>query len=121
MHSGLLAKKSRWLKVWRQRCFELLASGELVYSHQGRELGRVALKGAAVTTPSSCCHSKREFVVRSAGQVLTLRATDTDERDTWVRKLNACAFLAARLAESDLHWSLLPRLVRPQTLLWCHG
>jgi hypothetical protein len=48
-----------------------LASGELVYSHQGRELGRVALKGAAVTTPSSCCHSDREFVVRSAGQVLT--------------------------------------------------
>ena len=103
--------------MWRQRCFELLASGELVYSHQGRELGRVALKGAAVTTPSSCCHSDREFVVRSAGQVLTLRAADADEREAWVRKLNACAFLAARLAESDTHWSLLPRLVRPQTQL----
>jgi hypothetical protein len=110
-------KKSKWLRVWRPRAFALTASGELVYSHQGRELGRVALKSAAVTTPSSCCHSDREFVVRSAGQVLTLRATDADERDTWVCKLNACAFLAARLAESDLHWSQLPRLVRPQTLL----
>jgi len=85
--------------VWRQRCFELLASGELVYSHQGRELGRVALKGAFVTTPSSCCDSRREFVVRSAGQVLTLRATDADERDTWVRKLNAYSHLAACLIE----------------------
>ena len=73
--------------MWRQRCFELLASGELVYSHQGRELGRVALKGVTVTTPSSCCHSEREFAVRAAGQVLTLRAANADERDTWVRKL----------------------------------
>ncbi len=103
--------------MWRQRCFELLASGELVYSHQGRELGRVALAGVTVTTPSSGWFSEREFVVRSAGQVLTLRATDAYDQDTWVRKLNACAFLAARLAESDLHWSLLPRLVKPQTLL----
>ena len=79
--------------MWRQRCFELLASGELVYSHQGRELGRVALKGAAVTTPSSCCHSEREFVVRSAGQVLTLRAADADERDTWVRKVLPYTYL----------------------------
>jgi len=70
-----------------------LASGELVYSHQGRELGRVALKGAAVTTPSSCCHSDREFVVRSDGQVLTLRAADAKERDTWVRKLLPYTYL----------------------------
>ena len=89
---GLLAKKSRWL-VWRQRCFELLSSGELVYSHQGRELGRVALKGAAVTTPSSCCHSEREFVVRSAVQVLTLRATDAEEREIWVRKVLPYTYL----------------------------
>ena len=68
----MLDKKSRWLKVWRRRSFELLSSGELVYSEPGgRELGRVALKGAIVTTPSG---RDREFEVRSAGQVLTLRA-----------------------------------------------
>ncbi len=95
-----------WL-LWRQRSFELLASGYLVYSEPGgRELGRVALKGASVTTPSSCCDNRREFVVRAAGQVLTLRATDAGERYTWEHKLtrglNAYTSLAARLAEGDM-------------------
>ena len=99
----VLAKKSRWLKVWRQRSFELLSSGELVYSEPGgRELGRVALKGAAVTTPSSCCSSDREFAVRGAWQVLTLRATDADERDLWSRKLIAFINLTVRLAAGDM-------------------
>ena len=75
-----------------------MSSGELVYSEPGgRELGRVALKGAAVTAPSSCCSSDREFAVRGAGQVLTLRATDADERDLWTRKLNACAIVVTTL------------------------
>ena len=89
--------------MWRRRSFELLSSGDFVFSEPGgRELGRVALKGAAVTTPSGWLSSDREFAVRGAGQVLTLRATDADERDTWVRKLNAYFFLAACLAEGDM-------------------
>ena len=84
--------------MWRLRSFELLSSGELVYSEPGgRELGRVALKGAAVTIPSSCCSSDREFAVRGEGQVLTLRATDINERDLWTRKLNAVAIVVTTL------------------------
>ena len=94
----VLAKKSRWLKVWRRRSFELLSSCELVYSEPGgRELGRVALKGAAVTAPSGWFSSDREFAVRSAGKVLTLRATDADERELWTRKLSACAIVVTAL------------------------
>ena len=101
-----------WLKVWRRRSFELFSSGELVYSEPGgRELGRMALKGAAVTTPSGWFSSDREFAVRGAGQVLTLRATDADERDLWTRKLNACVYLFARLDESDMQWPQLQLLV----------
>ena len=62
----------------------------------------MALKGAAVTTPFSCCHSEREFVVRSAGQVLTLRAADADERDTWVRKLLPYTYLVRSLKDFRL-------------------
>ena len=84
--------------MWEQRSFELLSSGELVYSEPGgRELGRVALKGAAVTTPSGWFSSDREFAVRGAGQVLTLRAADADERDLWTRKLNAVAIVVTTL------------------------
>ena len=54
----------------------------------GPELGRVALRGAAVTAPSSWFSSAHDFDVRPAeGQLLQLRAADSDDRDTWVRHL----------------------------------
>ena len=89
LHSGLLLKKSKWLREWRPRAFALTASGELVYSQPaGPELGRVALRGASVTAPSGWLSSARDLEVRPAeGASLQLRAADADDRDTWVRHL----------------------------------
>ena len=89
LHSGLLLKKSKWLREWRPRAFALTASGELVYSEPaGRVLGRVALRGASVTAPSSWFSSAHDFDVRpAAGALLQLRAADADDRDTWMRHL----------------------------------
>jgi len=82
-----MLKKCHWRFLSRQRprVLEILSSGELRYStRDGKELGRVSLKGASVQ-PS---RNDRDLVVTSAaGEVLQLRAADAEECDTWTRLL----------------------------------